>query len=237
MTVELTADATLTSEEAAAVRWNLVCPEVVQFSRQLAYFAHDQRLSYPGPTTWTLRVFPCRWQLRLYAPVGGIGGTVTYAPGAAVTTAHIKNTGSNSAVQQVKVGATWSTRSVSEAFTWAGCAAPLPTQTEVLGAFRMCSSARRFLFNRSALADIAIQRRLEEAAKQVCVCVYVHVCACACGYCFCCCECFEPVLHLGSSSDCCGALGDRRRSMGSRHWGCFRIITMCRRRVHARAHP
>eukprot|EP00750_Incisomonas_marina_P004558 INCI13482.11.p1 GENE.INCI13482.11~~INCI13482.11.p1 ORF type:complete len:1246 (-),score=206.27 INCI13482.11:1803-5540(-) len=166
ITIELSADSTLTNTEVASVRWNLVCPEVVQFSKQLAYFAEDQLLSHLGPTMRTLRVFPCRWQLRLYAPVGGIAGTVTFARGAASATAYIENAEINTVVEQVKAGAARSTRPVSEAFTWAGCETPLPAQTEILGAFRMCSSARQFLFNRSALADIDIQRRLEEAAKQ-----------------------------------------------------------------------
>jgi hypothetical protein len=83
--------------------------------------------------SWTLLVFDCDWELRLYAPHGGVNGTLTYSTATGSGVSVVSTGVSDPATNVVASGANSRRRSTRATYEWAGCEAPLPKFNEVLG--------------------------------------------------------------------------------------------------------
>ena len=154
--VEFSVDPTLSDSEIAIIRWNVVCPTVTYFESQLKYFAEDQTVS-SGTTSSNVYLFDCDWELRLYAPQGGVSGQITFASqyenSTTVSETSVSDPDDNTAV---------SDSGTSTTFAWDGCDSPLPSENEILGNIYLCTDSMDYFFNVSAFLDLNLQAKLEQ---------------------------------------------------------------------------
>eukprot|EP00750_Incisomonas_marina_P024400 INCI5112.11.p1 GENE.INCI5112.11~~INCI5112.11.p1 ORF type:complete len:1009 (-),score=161.78 INCI5112.11:3105-6131(-) len=148
--ITLTVDPRLPADVIAKMRWNLFCPEVVFFAEDLAYFSEDQSLavgtqdsSAGADDAVTVSLFDCNWELRVYAPLGGLSGRVVHTsdPGSVyVQSSAIYDNASN-----------YFNRGGISTFSFRGCA--ISTAGQDIGTLRLCEVDWRARgFNRTTLA-------------------------------------------------------------------------------------
>lgn len=156
--ITLTVDPRLPVDVVADMRWNLFCPEVVLFAEALAYFPEDQAIATAGSQdssssgddaeAVTVSLFDCDWELRAYAPLGGLTGRVVYTsdPDGSVDVLH-SEASDNASTSASRRGVT--------TYSFQGCATSLPG--EDVGTLRMCEVDWGIRgFNRTALAATAV---------------------------------------------------------------------------------
>ena len=167
--VGLEVDDTLTTAEVAQVRWNLACPTVQHFEDQLMYFDSDQTLTSDS-SPWTLMVFDCEWELRVYAPQGGISGYVTFpATSTNDTMVHVDDnedlTEASNMSKQTTAGSPWLD---TYNYTWEGCTTPQPDDNAILGELFLCSDSVDVFLNESVfISNPELVLNLEETVKTV----------------------------------------------------------------------
>ena len=156
--IQLKADTTLGDAEVEQLRWNVFCPEVTQFAEQVKYFDEDQGVNRTNTTydvDQTVYLFDCEWELRVYAPVGGVSGAVTYT-----------DVGDNATAVTYSAVASGSTttrtRTSKSTYSWDACKGADAAFNEVVGTVQICSDDTAMLFNRSAFVDTSLQQKLQD---------------------------------------------------------------------------
>ena len=49
-----------------------------RFEEQIKYYNADQTINVTTGVDKTMYVFDCDWELRVYAPIGGVSGKITH---------------------------------------------------------------------------------------------------------------------------------------------------------------
>ena len=162
------------------------CPEVRHFQKQVSYYETDQVMA-PTNSTYdvdeTVYLFDCDWELRAYAPAGGLAGQITFttdddadADSDSDGIPDVDDSDSDaSSVDVTRVLSTHidgggettvKTRAKKTTFAWDACHGPPATKNEVIGTLQLCSNDSRVLFNRSSFADFAVQAAVYELAER-----------------------------------------------------------------------
>lgn len=157
-------------------RWNLYCPQVSIFSEQIAYFEEDQNISTLPPsfvlhdgTSTVVTLFDCDWQLRVYAPMGGVSGALLFDSGGAVslsTSAVQEASATNGSVPQSSSSFSLTNIGAETLFQFRGCEA---RQTDPIANLSLCATnvESNGLFNRSAFWNETLVDIIDEAAMSM----------------------------------------------------------------------
>eukprot|EP00750_Incisomonas_marina_P029064 INCI7036.1.p1 GENE.INCI7036.1~~INCI7036.1.p1 ORF type:complete len:887 (-),score=153.99 INCI7036.1:2977-5637(-) len=158
--VQLKVDSTLEETEVSKIRWNLFCPEVRQYEEQVQYYAENQNITRANATfdvDKTAYLFDCDWQLRVYAPVGGVAGTLTYNFEPQNSTA-IVYSAVDSGTTSIKL------RAGKTSYSWEACHGATTDLNTLIGNIRVCSNNAFVLFNRTHFGNLDAQAKITELA-------------------------------------------------------------------------
>ncbi len=86
--VHLKLDPSLPQEVVGEIRWNIFCTDIEVFKMEMRLFDEDQAFHDVNSTfDETIDMIDCNYDLRIYAPVGGVDGAITII-GAKSNTTH-----------------------------------------------------------------------------------------------------------------------------------------------------
>jgi hypothetical protein len=85
--VHLTLDPSLPQEDVEEIRWNMFCTDVEVFRMEMRVFAEDQTfLDVDAEFDEVMDLIDCNYDLRIYAPKGGVDGSLTFVGAKSNTT-------------------------------------------------------------------------------------------------------------------------------------------------------
>jgi hypothetical protein len=85
--VHLTLDPSLPQEDVEEIRWNILCTDVEVFRMEMRVFGEDQTfLDVDSEFDEVMDLIDCNYDLRIYAPKGGVDGSLTFVGAMSNTT-------------------------------------------------------------------------------------------------------------------------------------------------------